>query len=167
MPCTLLQLSLGAVISITIPILKVFELNTNINSNTSEFEKGYQYRYQYLRSLNSITIPISIPKFSKFNIKLNTIPKYLDTLRSQDNIKKTRAGIAHLCTGLQQLELIIFQLYDFWARLILGYESRAIDHWSYSTITYWATISIKKPWISFQLQWEQEAWKFSSTLLEW
>ena len=80
----------------TIPILNVFEFNTNINSNTSEFEKGYQYQYQYLRSLNSITIPISIPKFSKFNIKLNTIPKYLDTLRSQDNIKKDRAGIAHL-----------------------------------------------------------------------
>ena len=62
-----------------VPILKVFEFNTNINSNTSEFEKGYQYWYQYLRSLNSITIPISIPKFFKFNIKLKTIPKYLDS----------------------------------------------------------------------------------------
>ena len=70
--------------------------NINNNTNTKSFLIQYQYRYQYLRSLNSITIPISIPKFSKFNIKLNTIPKYLDTLRSQDNIIKTRASIAHL-----------------------------------------------------------------------
>ena len=70
--------------------------NININSNTSEFEKGYQYQYQYLRIPNSIPIPIPIPKFSNFNINIKTIPKYLDTLRSQDNIKKDRAGIAHL-----------------------------------------------------------------------
>ena len=100
-------------ISITIPILKVFEFNTNINSNTSEFEKGYQYRYQYLLSLNSITIPISIPKFSKFNIKLNTIPKYLDTLRSQDNIKKDRAGIAHLCPTVPTTYLSFFSRLPF------------------------------------------------------
>ena len=106
------------IISIS-PILKVLKFNTNINTNTSKFEKGYQYQYQYLRIPNSIPIPILISKFSKFNINIKTIPKYLDTLRSQDNIKKDRAGIAHLWACRKNVEKTTLPLVeDFFVRII-------------------------------------------------
>ena len=90
-------------------------------------EKGYQY----LRSPNSMTIPISIPKFSKFNIKLNTIPQVSRIYAQFYSLTRELPGIALVNCAISHIFTIIWIKLLKWAFLFISVYMHAPYVWDH------------------------------------